>query len=76
MGEQLSTFSSSLVDHEDLKKILRTRLESPSSNNMQPWRFGVVRDPEQRKRLHAAAMDQEQVEQASVVIVACGDTEG
>lgn len=43
---------------------------------MQPWRFVVVRDVEQRKRLRVAAMNQAQVEQAPVVIVACGDTEG
>ena len=43
---------------------------------MQPWRFVVVRNPEQRKRLRSAAMNQEQVEQAPVVVVACGDTAG
>jgi len=69
-------FSSSLVQDEDLKKILRAGLEAPSSYNMQPWRFVVVRDVETRKRLRVAALNQEQVEQAPVVIVACGDTEG
>jgi nitroreductase len=69
-------FSSAPVDEEDLTKILRAGLEAPSSYNMQPWRFVVVRDLEQRKRLRVAAMNQEQVEQAPVVIVACGDTEG
>ena len=70
------SFSSSPVHEEDLKTILQAGLEAPSSYNMQPWRFVVVRDPEQRKRLRVAAMGQEQVEQAPVVIVACGDTEG
>ena len=69
-------FSSDPVDDGDLKKILRAGLEAPSSYNLQPWRFVVVRDLEQRKRLCVAAMNQEQVEQAPVVIVACGDTEG
>jgi nitroreductase len=69
-------FSPSPVHGEDLKKILEAGLEAPSSYNMQPWRFVVVRDPEQRRRLRIAAMNQEQVEQAPVVIVACGDTEG
>jgi nitroreductase len=69
-------FSSTPVHSEDLCTILRAGLEAPSSYNMQPWRFVVVRDPEQRKRLRVAAMNQEQVEQAPVVIVACGDTEG
>ena len=69
-------FSPSPVHGEDLKRILEAGLEAPSSYNMQPWRFVVVRDPEQRRRLRAAAMNQEQVEQAPVVIVACGNTEG
>ena len=69
-------FSASPVHGEDLTKILQAGLEAPSSYNMQPWRFVVVRDPEQRRRLRLAAMNQEQVEQAPVVIVACGDTEG
>ena len=69
-------FSQTPVRDEDLRKILHAGLEAPSSYNMQPWRFVVVRDPEQRKRLRVAAMNQEQVEQAPVVIVACGDTEG
>jgi nitroreductase len=69
-------FSAFPVHEEDLTKILQAGLEAPSSYNMQPWRFVVVRDPEQRRRLRVAAMNQEQVEQAPVVIVACGDTEG
>lgn len=70
------SFSSSPVHEEDLKKILRAGLEAPSGYNMQPWRFIAVRDPEQRKRLRQAAMNQLKVEQAPVMIVACGDTTG
>lgn len=69
-------FNSAPVEEKDLHWILRAGLGAPSSYNMQPWRFVVVRDPEQRKRLRAAAMNQEQVEQAPVVVVACGDTTG
>lgn len=64
------------VHDEGLKKILQAGLEAPSGYNLQPWRFVVVRDPEQRKRLRAAAMNQPKVEEAPVVIVACGDPLG
>jgi nitroreductase len=67
---------TSEVAEDDLKTILRAGLEAPSSYNLQPWRFIVVRDIEQRRRLRTAAMNQDQVEQAPVVIVACGDTVG
>jgi nitroreductase len=69
-------FSPSPVHEEDLKQILRAGLEAPSGYNVQPWRFIVVRDPEQRRRLRVAAMNQPKVEQAPVVIAACGETEG
>jgi nitroreductase len=67
-------FDSTPVPEEDLKKILQAGMEAPSGYNLQPWRFVVVRDPEQKKRLREAAMGQAKVEEASVVVVACGDS--
>ena len=67
---------TSEVADGDLATILQAGLDAPSSYNLQPWRFVVVRDIEQRRKLRTAAMNQEQVEQAPVVIVACGDTTG
>ena len=43
---------------------------------MQPWRFIVVQSPEQKRRLRAASYNQAKVEEASAVIVACGDADG
>jgi nitroreductase len=60
----------------DLEKIIRAGLEAPSGYNLQPWRFIVVRDGAQKKKLRAAAFGQPKVEEASVVIVACGDPQG
>ena len=70
------SFDGTPVPHEHLKQVLQAGLEAPSGYNLQPWRFVVVRDPEQRKRLRAAAMNQPKVEEAPVVIVACGDPQG
>ncbi|MBZ5666096.1 MAG: nitroreductase family protein [Acidobacteriia bacterium] len=64
------------VPENDLKKILDAGLSAPSAYNLQPWRFVVVRDAEQRARLRQAAMKQPKVEEAPVVIVACADLEG
>jgi nitroreductase len=64
-------FDSSPIPDPDLKQILDAGREAPSGYNIQPWRFIVVRDPEQRKKLRAAAFHQEKVESASAVIVAC-----
>src|SRR5262245_24074955 len=70
------SFESIPVHEVDLRKIMEAGLSAPSGYNLQPWRFVVVRDPEQRKRLREAALNQPKVEEAPVVIVACGDKEG
>jgi nitroreductase len=64
------------VPENDLKRILEAGLSAPSAYNLQPWRFVVVREAEQRTRLRQAAMNQLKVEEAPVVIVACADLEG
>lgn len=61
------------VPEAALKKILLAGLAAPSAYNLQPWRFVVVRDPEKRRLLRRAAMNQPKVEEAPVVIVACAD---
>jgi nitroreductase len=70
------SFEDVPIHNADLEKIIRAGLEAPSGYNTQPWRFVVVRDPEQKKKLRAAAFGQPKVEQASAVIVACGDPLG
>jgi nitroreductase len=70
------SFDGSPIPDADLKKILEAGLKAPSGYNLQPWRFVVVRTPEQRRRLRAASYNQAKVEEASAVIVACGDQDG
>lgn len=71
-----SSFDGAPIPSEDLHRILQAGLQAPSGYNMQPWRFIVVQSPEQKKRLRAASYNQAKVEEASVVIVACGDADG
>ena len=70
------SFDGSPMPPEDLRVILEAGLKAPSGYNIQPWRFIVVQSPEQKKRLRAASYNQAKVEEASAVIVACGDTDG
>ena len=70
------SFDGAPVPEEDLKQILSGGLHAPSGYNMQPWRFIVVRNQEQKKRLRGASFNQAKVEEASVMIVACGDADG
>ncbi|TWT97932.1 putative NAD(P)H nitroreductase YodC [Botrimarina colliarenosi] len=58
----------------DYERLMDLALLSPTSFNIQNWRFVVVRDAEQKKKLRAAAWDQAQVTDANLAIVLCGDT--
>ena len=68
-----SSFDGSPIPNDILSTIIKAGMESPSGYNIQPWRFIVVQDAAQKKRLREAAMGQPKVEEASAVIVCCGD---
>ena len=70
------SFDGRPIPADDLRKILEAGLAAPSGYNLQPWRFIVVQSPEQKKRLRAASYNQAKVEEASAVVVACGDSDG
>jgi nitroreductase len=65
-------FSSEEVPEEYLNAILELGAQAPSGYNLQPWRFVVVRDAENRKRLQSVAFNQPKVGQAPVVIIFVG----
>jgi len=69
------SFDGVPIPSEDLRQILEAGLDAPSGYNVQPWRFIVVQAEEQKKRLRAASFNQAKVEEASAVIVACGDAD-
>jgi nitroreductase len=84
-GEPLKPFSQAVIERratnqftpdevpeETLNAILQLGLQAPSGFNLQPWRFIVVREAENRARLQAAAYNQAKVGQAPVVIIAVG----
>jgi nitroreductase len=70
------SFDGAPIPEDDLIAILQAGLHAPSGYNMQPWRFIVVQAPDHKKRLRAASYNQAKVEEASAVIVACGDSDG
>ncbi len=70
------SFDGKPIAPSDLRQILDAGLHAPSGYNMQPWRFIVVQGEEQKKRLRTASYNQAKVEEASAVIVACGDRDG
>lgn len=61
------------MDEAEIKKLLELALLSPTSFNMQNWRFVVITDPAKRQAIRDAAWDQAQVTDASILIVLCAD---
>jgi nitroreductase len=60
------------VPERYLNAILELGAQAPSGYNLQPWRFIVVRDAENRKRLQSVAFNQPKVGQAPVVVIFVG----
>jgi len=58
---------------EEIRRLLSLALLSPTAINIQNWRFVVVCDPGQRRKLRAVAWDQAQVTDASIWIILCAD---
>lgn len=59
-----------------LEKLLSLANKAPSSFDLQPWKVVAVRDPERKKVLRECAMNQQKVEDASVVLIIIADPDG
>ena len=52
-------FSREPVPRALVESLLRTAASAPSGANQQPWRFVAVSNPEMKRRIRAAAEDEE-----------------
>lgn len=57
----------------EIQALLELALLSPTSFNMQNWRFVVVTDPAKKAAIQAAAWNQAQVTESSTTILLCAD---
>lgn len=57
------------VDPALLERILEQATTAPSDYNLQPWRFLVVQDTRNRRRLRAAAWNRPEITRAPVVVI-------
>ena len=65
--------TSHTMPDEDFKFLMQSVMHSPSSFNIQHWRFVDVTDTEKRQKIRAATWDQAQVTEASKLLVLCAD---
>jgi nitroreductase len=61
------------VDDKLIGVMLHMAVQSPSAGNVQEWRFIVVKNDELKKKLYEAALRQDFIKDAPVVIVVCAD---
>lgn len=61
------------MSEEEIKKLLSYAMLSPTSFNIQHWRFVIVQDKELRKKIREVAWNQPQVTDSSLLIVLCAD---
>ncbi len=61
------------ITAEDEKQLLDLVRQSPTSFNIQNWRFVNVKDEKLRVQIREAAWDQAQVTEASLLFVLCAD---
>ena len=57
----------------EIDELLSLTLLSPTAFNIQHWRFVLVREEQLRKQIRAAAWDQAQVTDASLLVILCAD---
>lgn len=58
---------------EEIAKLMSLAMLSPTSFNIQNWRFVVVTDTELRRQIQAASWNQAQVTEASLLVILCAD---
>ncbi|HEY9886723.1 MAG TPA: nitroreductase family protein [Vampirovibrionales bacterium] len=61
------------MSEAEINKLLTLAIQSPTSFNIQHWRFVVVQDADLKEKIKKAAWGQAQITDASLLIVLCAD---
>jgi nitroreductase len=64
-----------VMPEADIRRLMEATLLSPTSFNIQNWRFVLIdrQDADLREKLKAASWNQAQVTDADLVVIICGD---
>jgi len=64
-------FRADGITHEDLNEILEAIHLAPSANNLQPWKFILVKNEKKKRLIAQACSGQEFIGEAPIIVVAC-----
>lgn len=70
----IRVFSEEEVSSGDIEKLVNAGMSAPSSKNVRPWQFYVVKNKEVLEELSTAAPNAGPIKNAPLGIVVCGDT--
>jgi nitroreductase len=66
-------YKKQTIPQNAIETIIDAARNAPSAGNIQPWEFVIIKNPTTKKKLAEAALNQNHVEEAPVVIVVCAD---
>ncbi|MHC4063431.1 MAG: nitroreductase family protein [Planctomycetota bacterium] len=69
----IRAYAAKPVERDKIERMLEAARLAPSAANRQPWRFVLVTEPERRAALASAAVGQEFIADAPLIIVACAE---
>ncbi len=64
---------SHIIPKQQIDKILSAAILSPTSYNIQNWRFVTIANKDLQAKIRQASWNQAQVTDASVVVILCAD---
>lgn len=64
-----------VMTEDEINRLLGAAILSPTSYNIQNWRFVAVTDPEVKKEIRKAGWNQSQYTDCSLLVIVCGDRE-
>lgn len=72
---EIRSFKPDPIPDDLLQKTLHAAIQAPSAGNIQDWEFIVVKSNETKQALASAALNQDFITQAPVVIAVCSNLE-
>jgi len=73
--KSVRAFKAKDVPEDVMTRLLEAARRAPSANNLQEWRFVVIRNSDTRERISQAACGQSFIATAPVVLACCAETD-
>jgi len=70
-GKSASKFKPTPVPEQKIQAVFNAARLAPSAENLQPWKFIVVRDEDVKKQVVAACTNAKRLADAPLIVVAC-----